>query len=185
MEVITANRYYDIIDNEIDVAIRTREYESDSSLVVRQLAQTQRILAASPSYLQRHGTPSHVRELAQHKLLFYTYAHNAYELHFERGDETFKLPVSGDLLANDGQVLRHAALQGMGILVQPLYVIAQDLLNGHLAPVLPEWALPPLAIRIVYPHRRHLPAKTRAFIDYIVEDFQRQGYEQRWNAMIA
>lgn len=184
VEVVAANRYYDIIDNNIDVALRTRESEPDSSLVIRSLATTRRVLAVSPAYLDRHGAPRHPRELAEHRLLLYTY-HDPDSLTFQRGDEAVTIPTKPMLEANDGQVLRVAGVQGLGIMVQPMYVIYDDLVADRLIPVMTDWKLPPMSVNIVYQHRRLVPAKTRAFIDFLVEDFQRQDYERRWASMMA
>ena len=117
VHVEAANRYLDIIDNNIDVAIRNREVEPDSNITIRRLAGTRRILVAAPAYLSRHGTPRTVEELHRHKLLIYTHANNPNELRFTRGDEQQTIEVKGLLESNDGQILRAAALDGMGILV--------------------------------------------------------------------
>ncbi|APC18009.1 LysR family transcriptional regulator [Pseudomonas frederiksbergensis] len=172
LDLIAENRYYDIIDDNIDVALRTRESEPDTSLVVRRLTDTRRTLAASPDYLQRHGYPDHPQALADHQLLLYTYATDPYEMAFQRGAESITIPTKATFESNDGQLLRAAALQGLGILAQPTYVIHDDLVAGRLIPVLTEWSLPRLAINMVYTSRLHLPAKTRAFIDFLLKEFQ-------------
>jgi DNA-binding transcriptional LysR family regulator len=182
VEIVAANRYYDLIENGIDVAIRTREVESDSSITVRRLAQTRRLLAASPQYLQRHGTPRGLDELAQHRLLIYTYSNQPDQLRFTKGDETVAVPVQGLLAANDGQVLRAAALAHLGILVQPRYIIHDDIVAGRLVPVLADWDLPRLTINLAFESRHHLPAKIRCFIDFIVEHFERMDFERKWTA---
>jgi DNA-binding transcriptional LysR family regulator len=180
VEIVTANRYYDLLDSGIDVAIRTREFEADSNITVRRLAETRRILAASPQYLQRHGAPATPQELAQHKLLIYTNAHNPDQLRFTRDGQTLVLPVQGLLEANDGQVLRAAALKHLGILVQPMYIVHEDVVAGRLVPVLREWELPRLTVNVAYQSRRHLPAKVRCFVDFLVEQFEKNDYERRW-----
>src|SRR5690606_21767359 len=83
--VHAANRYQDLIDNNIDVAIRTRASEPDSSIVIKRLAETRRILTASPAYLERHGVPHSVEELRGHKFLMYTNAESSEVLTFTRG----------------------------------------------------------------------------------------------------
>jgi len=182
VEIVAANRYYDLLDSGIDVAIRTREFEADSNITVRRLAETRRILAASPQYLQRHGTPATPQELARHKLLIYTNAHNPDQLRFARDGHVLVLPVKGLLEANDGQVLRAAALRHLGILVQPMYIVHEDVVAGRLVPVLREWELPRLTVSIAYPTRRHLPAKVRCFVDFLVEEFAKNDYERRWTS---
>jgi len=180
VHVEAANRYLDIIDNNIDVAIRTREFEPDSNITVRRLAQTRRILAAAPRYLAKHGRPKTLEDLAQHKLLIYTHANNPNELRFTRDGQTTTLQVKGLLESNDGQILRAAALDGMGILVQPTYILYDDMVAGRLVPVLDDWDLPRLTVNLAYPSRKHLSAKVRTFIDFMAEHFVKMNYEQKW-----
>lgn len=180
VHVEVANRYLDIIDNNIDVAIRTRETEPDSGITIRRLAETRRILAASPGYLAKHGTPRDLDELSLHRLLIYTNANNPNELRFTRDASTRVLHVRGLLESNDGQVLRAAALTGMGILVQPTYILWDDLQAGRLVPLLSDWELPRLTMNIAYPSRKYLSAKVRTFIDFVADHFARMDYERKW-----
>jgi len=175
-----ANRYMDIIDNNIDVAIRTRESEPDSNITIRRVAETRRLMAASPGYLARHGTPKTLEDLQRHKLLLYTYANNPNELRFAKGGVQSVVTVRGLLESNDGQILRAAALDGLGILVQPTYILFDDIVAGRLVPVLDDWDLPRLNINLAYPSRKHLSAKVRTFIDFMVEHFDKMGYERKW-----
>jgi DNA-binding transcriptional LysR family regulator len=185
VHVEAANRYFDLIDNNIDVAIRTREFEPDSNVTIRRLAETRRILAASPRYLAQHGVPRSLDELERHKLLIYTYANNPNEMRFTRGDESRLVTARGLLESNDGQILRAAALDGMGILVQPTYILYDDIVAGRLVPVLDDWDLPRLTINLAYPSRRHLSAKVRTFIDFMAEHFQKMDYERKWTGRLA
>jgi DNA-binding transcriptional LysR family regulator len=180
VHVETANRYLDLIDNNIDVAVRTREFEPDSNITIRRLAETRRILTASPGYLSRMGTPRTLEDLAQHQLLVYTYANNPHELRFTRDGQSTTLPIKGVLESNDGQVLRAAALLDHGILIQPTYIVYEDIVAGRLVPVLDEWDLPRLTINLAYPSRKHLPAKVRTFIDFMADHFARMEYERKW-----
>lgn len=176
----TANRYLDMIENGIDVAIRTRELEPDSSITIRRLGTTRRFLAASPAYLSNRGVPQHPRELSLHALLLYVYAKNPNELSFTRGAQRESVKVNGLLESNDGQVLRAAALNGHGILVQPSYILYEDVVAGRLVPVLDDWDLPLLTINIAYPSRKHLSAKVRAFINFMVDEFGDHEFERKW-----
>jgi DNA-binding transcriptional LysR family regulator len=180
VHIETANRYPDLIDANIDVAIRTREFEPDSTITIRRLAETRRILAASPGYFSRMGTPRTLEELERHHMLIYTYANNPYELRFTRDGEVSTVAIKGLLESNDGQVIRAAALDGLGILVQPVYVIYDDIVAGRLVPVLDGWELPRLTVNLAYPSRKHLSAKVRTFIDFIAEHFERMQYERKW-----
>ena len=180
VHVEAANRYLDIIDNNIDVAIRTREYEPDSNITIRRLAETRRILTASPRYFAQHGRPGSLDDLQRHKLLLYVHANNPNELRFTRDGLATTVAVHGLLESNDGQVLRAAALDGLGILVQPTYIVYDDIVAGRLVPVLDEWDLPRLTINLAYPSRKHLSAKVRTFIDFLAEHFARMEYQRKW-----
>lgn len=185
VHVETANRYLDIIDNHIDVAIRTREFEPDSNITVRRLASTRRLLTASPRYLEKHSRPRTLEDLQQHQLLVYTYANNPYELRFTRDGVMTVVQIKGLAESNDGQVLRAAALDGLGILILPTYIVYDDMVAGRLVPVLDEWDLPRLTVNLAYPSRKHLSAKVRTFIDFMVEHFERMNYEQKWTGQFG
>lgn len=182
VHVETANRYLDIIDNGIDVAIRTREYEPDSTITIRRLAATRRILAASPAYLTARGRPQSPADLREHDLLVYVHANNPNELKFVRGSQQQTVTAQGLLESNDGQVLRAAALNGLGILIQPSYILYEDIVAGRLVPVMDDWDLPRLQINIAYPSRKHLSAKVRSFIDFMVAECAEHEYEKRWTS---
>lgn len=180
IDVAIGNRYLDFIDAGIDVAIRTREHEpADSSIVVRPLAETRRMLFASPGYLAR-GVPRQPEDLQYHDLLIYNLSKDPHELHFTKDGERRTISVRGVLESNDGQVLRSAAMVGLGIMVQPLYITYDDIVAGRLMPVLDDWELPMLTINIAYQSRIHMPAKVRAFIDFMVEHFKHQDFNRKW-----
>lgn len=182
INIIGENRYYDILNSNIDIAIRTREFEPDSNITIRKLATTKRILAASPAYLEKKGQPKCVDDLCEHDILIYSHANNPTELNFTYN--TQKLPTfkcQPLMQTNDGQIVRAAALSGAGILIQPMYIIYKDIISGRLVPLLPEYDLPLLTINLAFQNRRYMPTKTRLFIDFLVEHFQKEEYERYWN----
>jgi DNA-binding transcriptional LysR family regulator len=183
VQITAANRYFDFIEAGIDVAIRTREYESDSNITVRKLARTWRVLAASPGYLAANGIPKHPDELKSHRLLVYNLAKDPYVLHLSKGMEQRDIEISSAVDSNEGQVIVAAGLAGLGIVIQPLYIIHDEIVAGRLVPVLLDWSLPPLTINLAYQSRRHLPAKIRVFTDYLVERFDVQELERKWAAL--
>lgn len=185
VHIEAANRYLDMIDNGIDVAIRTREFEPDSNITIRRLASTRRILCAAPAYLAEHGTPRTPAHIREHDLLVYVHANKSNELSFTRHDESVTVEIQGLLESNDGQVLRAAALEGLGILIQPSYIVYDDIVAGRLVPVLNDWDLPRLQINIAYPSRKHLSAKVRSFIDFMAEEFERNDFERKWTSFMG
>jgi len=180
IKVLGANRYYDIMDTGIDLAIRTREFEPDSNITIRRLAETRRVLAASPDYLRQHGKPKSVADLCNHDMLLYSHANQPRTLSFSNGEKQESIKIDPVLETNDGQIVRAAAIAGAGILVQPKYIVHDDLIAGRLIPVLDEWDLPRLTINIAFQDRRYMPAKTRLFIDFLLNDFQQKQYERYW-----
>lgn len=186
VHIEAANRYLDMIDNGIDIAIRTREYEPDSNITIRRLASTRRLLCASPGYLAEHGTPKVPDDLRSHHFLIYVHANKAHELRLSRHEDTATVQVQNTVLeSNDGQVLRTAALDGLGILVQPSYIVYDDVVAGRLVPLLNDWDLPRLQINIAYPSRKHLSPRVRSFIDFMVEEFERNEYERKWTSYMG
>ena len=181
INIIGANRYHDIIDSNIDLAIRTREFEPDSNLTIKKLVTTHRILAASYDYIKKKGKPNTIEELNNHDILLYSHANNPRVLNFTKDDETREFITNPLLETNDGQIVRAAALNGLGILIQPLYIIYQDIVEGRLIPILNDWQLPELTINIAFQSRHFMPLKNRLFIDFLVKDFKEKEYERYWN----
>jgi DNA-binding transcriptional LysR family regulator len=126
-------------------------------------------LCAAPSYLAAHGTPQTPQELQEHACLSYSYwaAGNNWPLQGPGGE--VKVAVSSLLHANNGDVLREAAIAGMGVILQPDFLLEDALADGRLVRVLPEWEASPIGIFAVYTSRSHLAPKVRSFIDHLVE----------------
>ncbi|MBR0874978.1 LysR family transcriptional regulator [Bradyrhizobium tropiciagri] len=180
VQIITSNRYPDFIEAGIDVAIRTREHEPDSNIVVRRIGQMRRVLAAAPAYLAKQGQPEHPADLARHDMLIYNLANDPYSLRLTKGSAIQTVRIAPALDSNDGQVIRGAALAGLGILIQPLYIVQGDILAGHLVPVLMDWELPLLTMNVAYQNRVRLPAKIRVFSDFLVDHIRAHSHAGIW-----
>ncbi len=172
------DRLTDIINENIDLAIRIGTLD-DSSLVGVHLAENRRVVVASPAYLQRHGTPVTPDDLAQHQCLsFGSYGNQARGWQFQVDGRTVSLRVPASIECNDGAVLRDWALAGRGLAWRSLWEVGEDLRSGRLCSVLDEYAAPPNAIHAVFPQRRHLPLRMRAFIDQLKTVWGREDYWQ-------
>lgn len=180
VQIVAANRYLDFIEAGIDVAIRTREQEPDLSIVVRRLGRVPRLLAASPEYLARRGTPRAPAELGEYDMLVYNLAHDPYSLRLTRGSTAKSVRMRAALDSNDGQIIRQAALAGLGILIQPLYIIHDDIAAGRLVPVMEEWALPVLTMNVAYQNRERLPMKIRVFTDFLIRQVRLRSPKGMW-----
>ena len=169
LDVSLADRVVDLVDEGFDIAIRIVGQVADT-LVARRLTTVRNVICASPEYLHKHGTPKTPQELAQHNCLLYTLTARSSEWTFRapRG-ESVTVKVDGGLRSNNGDLLRAAALGGEGIVLQPSFMVGADLMRGTLVRLLPKYEIPALAAYAVYPTRRHLPAKVRAFVDFLVE----------------
>jgi DNA-binding transcriptional LysR family regulator len=181
VHIEAANLYPNFIAAGIAGAVRTREHESDSGIMVPKLAQTRRVFAASPAYLARRGWPDTPEALASHDLLVYALAADPYLLHLRKGDEVREVRIAPVLESNEGQVICAAARAGMGILIQPLYNVRDDIVAGRLVPVIEDWQLPPLIINLAYQRRRHQPAKIRVFAEALREHMKSSDLQTSWN----
>ena len=163
------DRVVDLIEEGFDLAIRVGRLR-DSSLVARPLASTRVLLCASPTYLRRHGRPASPAELPLHRCLSYSYSStgDAWRL-VGPGGSVASPRIGWTLRSNNGDVLREAALQHQGIILQPHFLVSDALRARRLVEVLPGWHGGELTVNAVYPHRRHLGAKVRAFVEHLAE----------------
>jgi DNA-binding transcriptional LysR family regulator len=170
LDLTLTNRFVDIIDEGIDLAIRIGAL-SDSRLIARRLCNNQRVLVASPSYLARRGVPTRPDELTEHDVVIFTGFSKAREWKLVGPDGTISVAVSGRIATNNLDVLTHAAKKGLGITVGPTMAVNQALLSGELVRVLEPYEFEPSAIFAVYPSARQLSTKVRAVVDFLVEKF--------------
>lgn len=173
-----ADRRVDLVDEGYDLAVRVGDLP-DSSLVARRLAPVRQAVCASPAYWDRRGRPSHPRDLKGHDGLIYTYLPSPNDWRFREGGRVFTVRVEGRLAANNGDALRRAALAGLGVFKTPTFIVGDDLRAGRLEAVLADFADDDLAVHAIYPHRRHLSAKVRAFVEFLGERFGPEPYWDR------
>jgi len=170
-DVTVADRVVDLVDEGFDLAVRIGA-PGGERLVARRLGATQLVACASPAYLARHGTPRRPDELARHRALTYAYVSSPFVWKFSDAEgRAHDARVSGPLHANSGELLLAAAVAGMGIVFEPDFVVGPHLARGELTRVLEEFAGPRLDVWAVYPSRRHLSAKVRAFVTFLGEVF--------------
>jgi len=162
------DRYVDVVDEGYDLVIRIADLP-DSSLIARRLAPIRIVACASAGYLARAGTPRRPRDLADHNCLIYNYQRIPEEWTFTGPEGAVAVRVAGSLRANNGDAMRVAALHGLGIAQLPSFVAGEDLREGRLQQVLPDYAGPESSVFALFPHSRHLSAKVRAFVDFLVE----------------
>lgn len=164
------DRIVDLVEEGYDVAIRIGALQ-DSSLVARALAPQELIVCAAPSYLAHAGTPARPEDLKHHRCLHYAYYSTGNEWRFDRDGRTHMVRVPASLRANNGDVLRTVALAGHGIILQPGFLVGDDIKAGRLVPLLTDYTHQPINMYAVYPHRRHLSIKVRTFVDHLESRF--------------
>ena len=172
VELSLDDRRIDLIDDGFDLAIRIGRLE-DSTLLARRLASVHFVCAAADRYLDRHRPIGHPDDLASHNCLRYTLGRQPHEWRFSRGDEVAAIKVTGMLAANNGDALREAAVGGLGIIYQPVFIIDADLRAQRLKPLLEDWKTPTIDIHAVFPEQRRLQPKLRRFVDYLADAFKR------------
>lgn len=171
LEVALIDRVVDIVEEGYDMAIRISRSGS-ASHVARKLASSVNVLCAAPDYLARHGTPAAPADLLKHSCIGYSYAASDewLLLDAEGKQHTVKIPFT--MRTNNGDTARAVALGGQGIIWQPTFLVGADLRAGRLVQVLPAYHMQDIDIQAVYPSRRHLSAKVRVMIDFLVEQFK-------------
>jgi len=164
------DRIVDLVHDGYDAAVRISTL-GDSSLVARRLAPARHVICASPGYLAQHGRPAQPDDLRRHNCLAYAYRRTGAEWRVVGDDGPVAVPVHGCLRSNNGDVLMAAALAGVGVVLMPTFIAGPALAAGTLVALFEE-ALPDgHAIYAVYPHRRHVPPKVRAFVDFLAAQF--------------
>ena len=177
-DVELSDRAVDLVDEGFDIAVRIGAIGSQN-LVGRKIGATRLVCCAAPSYLARQGEPATPEELASHACLTYEYSSlgNVWPFRDRDGRER-NVRIAGPVHANNGRFLEALAVQGTGVVYEPDFIVGPDVQAGKLTPILREFVTPPASIYIVYPSRRHLSAKVRAFTDFLSERFANADWMQ-------
>ncbi|RZI45040.1 LysR family transcriptional regulator [Herbaspirillum sp. HC18] len=170
VDILLTDRRVDLLEEGLDMAIRIGAL-SESELVAKRLASDRVVICGSPEYFKQHGTPRTPSDLAQHNCLLYTYASAGDEWKMTGPGGEHVVKVSGSLRASNGDVVKLAAIGGVGVIRQPLFLCAEDLRAGRLVEVLQDYRSYDLGVYAVYPSRKHLPAKVRTFVDFLAGVF--------------
>jgi DNA-binding transcriptional LysR family regulator len=181
-DVQLSDRFVDLVEEGFDLAIRIGESPTQN-LIARRLGETCLVPCAAPVYLREHGAPETPADLARHACLTYEYLPQRNTWRFrDRAGSEHAVRVAGPVHANNGEMLAAAAVEGTGIALEPDFIVGADLAAGRLVRILADYAPAPTSIYAVYPSRRHLSAKVRAFVDFLAERFAHAG---DWTAIRA
>lgn len=170
VDLSLSDRKVDLLEEGVDVAVRIGQL-TDSSLIAKKITEFPRIVVASPSYWDAHGRPAKPDDLTAHNCFIYTYLPQGDQWLFRDPESgaAVSTRVTGSLSANNGDALLQAAERGLGVYWMPSFFLDRQIEDGVLEEVLQEYRADPVGLYAIFPHSRHLPTKTRAFIDFLGE----------------
>ena len=170
LDITLNDRWVDLIEDGIDAVVRVGS-GPDSRLILHPLATARYVVCAAPDYLARHGEPQTPEDLQHYNCVNFVLPQTgrAREWRFQRDRQEFRLSVDGSFSINHAEVVVEAAITGAGLIQVFNYLVGTAIAKGELKPVLEEYAPPGSPISVVYPQKRHLSAKVRAFVDFMSE----------------
>lgn len=166
LELRFSDRTVDLVEEGIDMAVRITG-DLKTSLVARKLAPASIVCCAAPSYLESHDTPYSPDDLRQHNCLTYSYAPTVNTWTFLRDGREIPVQVKGQLRTNNGEMNRLAAIDGLGIITLPTFMVCDELRAGSLVPILTDYRLPDLAVYAVYLPGARRAARIKAMTEYL------------------
>ncbi len=165
LELVMDDRSIDLVAENIDAGFRLGVL-TDSALTARKLAQTDRLVVASPGYLAQRGVPDTPADLLKHDSIIYGQSAGGQEWLFRRGTSEISVRLQARLTLSAAEGVREAVLSGQGLAISSRWMFAPELVSGEVAPVLEEWSLPPIDLWVIYPSGRLTSAKARAFVKW-------------------
>lgn len=173
IEVILSDAYMGLVDQRLDVVIRGAGTLEDSTLRAKPLCQVRRVLCAAPDYLKEAGQPAQPEDLKAHNCLRYSLSSSPDKWCFSRDAESLAVELPpASFCANNGIALKQAAVQGLGVILVPYEFVTNELADGTLVALLPDWQPDPHALFAVYPFHKEQSPNVRLFIEFIVKAFQ-------------
>lgn len=166
VEIEFEDKRVDLVAEGYDLALRIG-YMQDSSLVARKISSSPMHFVASPSYLESRGTPLTPDDLEYHQGLLYKSSLNQVHWQSTKVNQIQRYKIQSKVVSNNGMALLEMTKAGLGISNSPSFFVKEALASGELVEILSEYKQKPLDIYVVYPNRRHLPAKVRAFIEFL------------------
>jgi len=175
LDVTLTDRVVDLVEEGYDLAIRIATLPN-STLISKRLSTTRMVLCASPQYLKERGTPRHPSELVDHAIVAYSYWSTKDEWHFDGPQGKVSVRTQPCIHTNSGDTCREAALVHQGVILQPTFLVGEDLAAGTLVELMPEFKSIELGIYAVYPTRKHVSPKVRVLIDFLSDCFSQPRF---------
>lgn len=173
LELNMTGRQVDVVADGFDVVIRTAVQLEDSSLISRLLINSYGVTVASPQYLATHGEPKHPSELTQHKTISYSYAKtpNVWQYQTEKGEQ-ITVQLDSRVITNSPEMELELVLAGQGITRMPKFNLSNKLATGELVTLFNDYRKTPINVYLVYASKKHMSAKVRCFIDFVVKELE-------------
>jgi DNA-binding transcriptional LysR family regulator len=171
VDIRRTDKLVDLVEEGFDLAVRSMALP-ESSLIVRRVACYRLLVCGAPAYLARRGTPRVPADLETHNCLIYPHTPWGDKWLFNGPDGEHTVRVSGNLRGNSGHALRLAALNGQGLCITPSFMVANEVRDGRLVPVLTDFLGTQYDVNAIYPHRHHLSIKVRIFLDLMIKRFR-------------
>ncbi len=175
LDVTLSDRVVDLVDEGYDMAVRVARLPS-STLVSRKLASTSLVVCASPKYLKGKPKPQHPSDLKSHSVISYSYLSTGDEWVFQGPDGEARVKTNPKIHTNNGDTCRSAALAHQGIILQPSFIVGQDIQKGDLVALLPQFKSVDLGIYAVYSSRKLVSPRIRALVDFLVKEFKQVNW---------
>ena len=178
IELVLDDRFVDPIAEGFDLVARIAVPDETTTLVDHRIAPVRRVVCAAPAYLERMGRPSGPGDLADHACLHYGHHAPSHAWRLEGPDGPRTIQVAALLCSNNAEVLRDAAVRGLGLALLPTFIAGAYLQDGRLVTVMEPWCAAPLILQAIYPPSRHLSSGVRLLTDFLIERF---GGEPYWD----
>jgi DNA-binding transcriptional LysR family regulator len=166
-----SDQQVDLVSGNFDLALRIATL-ADSSLIAKRMCDVRVLLVGAPDYFKRHGRPKHPKDLTAHRTLFYTLSasRDAWRFLHKRHGE-YSVSVTGPLRVNNADALMPALLSGLGLALQPEFLVWRELVTGTLETAMPEWSAPAIALHLVTPPSTIRPARVLVLMDFLSQRF--------------
>ncbi|HEY9879949.1 MAG TPA: LysR family transcriptional regulator [Leptolyngbyaceae cyanobacterium] len=167
IELALSDRIIDPIEEGFDITVRIAKPPDSPSLIVHELGKVPMIICGSPNYLEKRGFPNHPQDLKNHACLHYGHIASTNYWQFTSPEGEHQVKINGPLCSNNGEVLRDAAVKGLGLTLLPKFIVGEDIEHRTLLPVLEAYQSPGISICILYPVNRHLSVKITLFTEFL------------------
>ena len=171
VELLLDDEMIDMVGENVDVSIRVG-WLHDSNLIARKLGTWPRYLCASPGYIEQHGRPKSLSELADHEWIIFTRLPAPFHWTFTKNKHQQRIQIKGRLRSNNAEVVHASLLAGVGITAQAAFLVDEDIKAGRLERLLPEWKSDSVGMYAVFQDRRFQQTKVRLFIDFLCDEFK-------------